>query len=273
MNTRRRCAYCGQQEDLTNEHIFPECFRKTFEAISLAKTVDGEKAILSALEIGDVCGPCNNGPLSQLDTNLCLLNDKYFSKIVHSGDCVRIEYDADTLLRMLLKIGYNVARVREWPFGYLRNASPYILGKESRPVEFRIFLQLMIPTPAKKTNLPLLPGTKEIPPLPISVYAMDTSDYPGIVAGFWVSIWSYRFIILLEDTEVQRRVRERTLTLWLKHEKGVCELTYRNAATVYASSAEVLDALKNSPIFHEQLSKARKLKSATELKKSRKLAR
>jgi hypothetical protein len=113
VKTARTCVYCGHGSNLTNEHVFPECFRETFEPISTAKTPTGEKAILSALEIRHVCARCNSGPLSQLDTYLCALNDKYFSKIVRPGDRVRVQYDFDLLLRMLLKISYNVVRARK----------------------------------------------------------------------------------------------------------------------------------------------------------------
>ena len=269
MNTGRTCAYCGQGSELTNEHVFPECFRKTFEPISTAKTPTGEKAILSGLEIHDVCARCNSGPLSQLDTYLCALNDKYYSKIVRPGDRVRFQYDFDLLLRMLLKIGYNVARARKWPLGHWQDATQYILGKTPCPAAFRIFLQLMIPTPVKKTNLPVSSGTAEVPPWPMSVYPIDVSSLPCLMAGSWLSVWSYRFFVLREDKQVPRGVRQRAVARWLKNTKGAYELTRRGIATIYASSVEVLDAVKDSPIFHEQLSLARKLKSATELKKSR----
>jgi hypothetical protein len=113
LGTKRKCAYCGENSALTNEHVFPECFRKTFDAISFAKTQSGDKAVFSALEIGDVCSLCNNARLSPLDTYLCSLNDKYFVNLVHSGDRVRFQYDYDLLLRMLPKIGYNVARASQ----------------------------------------------------------------------------------------------------------------------------------------------------------------
>lgn len=271
MNTKRICAYCSHESDLTNEHVFPECFRRTFDAISIAKTPSGEKAILSALEIHDVCGRCNSGPLSQLDSYLCSLNDKYFSKIVHAGDHVRFEYDFDLVARMLLKIGYNVARARKWPLGNWLDAAPYVLGEASCPSGFRVFLQLMIPTPVKKTDLPVSPGTIEVPPLPIRVYLADVSSFPGLISAYSISVWSYRFFVLRENMQVPRDMRQRGTTKWLKMKstKGAYELTRRRVAKIYASSVEALDDAKSSPIFHEQLSQARKLKSATEVRKSR----
>src|SRR5580658_3063707 len=142
MTTARTCAYCGRDSDLTNEHVFPECFNKTFDAITTAKTPAGEKAVLSDLEIHDVCGECNNGPLSSLDAFFCALNDKYFSTIIHSGDCVKFEYDFERLLRVLLKIGYNVARARKWPLANWQDTAHYIRGTAPRPLGFRLFLQL-----------------------------------------------------------------------------------------------------------------------------------
>lgn len=269
MVKKRNCAYCGSGDNLTNEHVFPDCFQKTFEPITPTRTPTGEKAILTALEIHDVCDRCNNGPLSRLDTYLCELNDLYFSKIVHPGDCIRFRYDFDALLRMLLKIGYNVARARKWPLGHWKDAVQYILGNSPCPEGFHVFLQLMIPTPVEKTNRPVTPGTTEIPPWPMSVYPIDVGGLPGLASGSWISIWSYRFFLLREDTRVLRSIRQRTLAECGKNTPGAVELARQGLVTPYASSVEVLDAFKNSPIFDEQLSQARKLKSATDVKRSR----
>ena len=113
MGKSRVCAYCGEGGVLTKEHVFPGCFQKTFKPITPTRTPDGEKAILSPLEIQDVCARCNNELLSPLDEYLCELNDLYFSKIVRPGDRVRFQYAWDFLLRMLPKIAYNVARARK----------------------------------------------------------------------------------------------------------------------------------------------------------------
>jgi hypothetical protein len=266
VNNGRTCVYCGQETNLTNEHVFPECFRKTFEAISTAKTPTGEKAILSALEVHDVCAACNNGPLSQLDTYFCALNNKYFSQIIHRGDRVHFDYDFDRLRRVLLKIGYNVARARKWSRETWKDAAPYVLGGQPCPQGFRVFVQLMIPTPVEKTTLTVTPGTTEVPPLPMRVYLTDVRGLPGLHSEYSVSAWSYRFFILRENTEIRRSARQRTMAKWLRSTKGAYELTHRGVATIYASSVEVLDDAKDSPSFHEQISRARELKSTMETK-------
>jgi hypothetical protein len=263
------CVFCGQRSRLTSEHVFPECFRKTFESITPTKTPTGEKAILSALEIRDVCARCNSGPLSRLDTYLCELDDKYFSRIVRRGDRIRFQYDFDLLLRVLLKIGYNVARARKWPLGHWQEATPFIIGTARCPVEFHIFLQLTTPTPVGKINRPVSPGTTEVPPLPMSVYLMDVSSLPGLASGSWVAVWSYRFFVLREDIHAPSDLRQTTIAECLKNTPGIRELTTHGVVTVDSSSVEAFDILETSTIFNEQLAKAMELKSATELKKLR----
>jgi hypothetical protein len=249
--------------------MFPECFSKTFDSITTAKTPAGEKAVMSDLEIHDVCRKCNNGPLSGLDAYLCALNDKYFSTIVHSGDCVHFEYDFERLLRVVLKIGFNVARARKWPLANWQDTPQYIRGTATRPSCVRLFLQLTIPTPLKDTNLHFPPEVTEVPPLPMRAYLMNLVNLPGVVGGYMLSVWSYRFFVLREDIRASRITVRRSIEKWLRKTKGALELDFRGVTTIYASSVTVLDDTATSPIFLEQLSLARGLKSAVELKRSK----
>lgn len=82
--------------------------------ISIVKTPSADKAIPNPQEIGDVCANCNNVALSRLDSYLAALTRKYFLTIVQPGDRIRFGYDFDLLLRLMLKVAYNVAR--EWGF-------------------------------------------------------------------------------------------------------------------------------------------------------------
>jgi hypothetical protein len=256
---------------LTGEHVVPDCFHKTIEAISIAKTPTGDKAIASAQEIRDVCAHCNNGPLSQLDNYLCKLNEKFLSTIVHAGDCVDFRYDFDRLLRVLLKIGYNVARTRNWPLANWQDAAQYILGRASCPKGYHLFLQLVIPTPAKRVRLPLTPGTREVTPLPWHANLNNVSHIAGLVFEYALSFWSYRFFILRGAGQDNRATRRRAVSLWLKakDKNGTCELTDRNAATLYASSLTVMGALQGDPNFFDHLSKARSLKAVMLSKKDK----
>ena len=170
---------------------------------------------------------------------------------------------------MVLKVGYNVARARKWPLGDWMDTVLYILGESPCPSGFHMFVQLMIPTPVQKTNLPVSVGTTEVPPLPMRVYSIDVSAYPGLRSAYWVSFWSYRFFILRENTQLPHSKRKQGIAKWLKNTKGAKELNHQGVATMYASSVMVLDDAKESPVFHEQLSRVRQLKLAAELKKSR----
>lgn len=274
MGAGRKCAYCDKTKDLTNEHVVPDFYHKTFgETISTVKTHTEEKAISNPQEIGDVCANCNNVALSRLDDYLAALTKKYFSTIVHAGDHVRFEYDFDLLLRALLKVAYNVARTRGWPTDVFQQAREFILGQKPRPSGFRVFLQLLVPTPARKTNLPLTPGTTEVPPLPWRADLYDVSGFPGLAFACSVSFMSYRFFILRENEKVPANVRKQSVAKWLKQNNGATELTNNGSATVYASSVTVLDALKGNPTFEVQLAKARKLKADMNLKNSQRRKR
>jgi hypothetical protein len=267
-STGRSCVYCGQRRNLTNEHVVPDFYHKTFgETISIVKTPSGDKAIPSPQEIGDVCANCNNGALSRVDSYLADLTKKYFSTIVKPGDRIQFVYDSDLLLRTMLKVAYNVARTRNQPIEVFQEASEFILGEKPRPSGFRVFLQLLVPTPARKTDLHLEPGTTEVPPLPWRADVYDVSGFPGLAFARSVSFMSYRFFIVREDIKVPAAVRKRSVARWLKQNKGANELTNKGSATVYASSVTVLDALKGNPTFEAQLAKARKLKAEMERKR------
>jgi hypothetical protein len=270
MGTGRKCAYCDTTENLTNEHVIPDFYHKAFgEAISIVKTQTEEKAISNPQEIGDVCANCNNVTLSRLDSYLAALTNKYFSTIVQPGNRVRFEYDFDVLLRVLLKVAYNVARTRNWPIAVFQEAREFILGKKPCPSGLRIFLQLLVPTPARKTDLPLKPGTTEVPPLPWRADLYGLGGFPGLAFACSVSFMSYRFFILREDESVPTNLRKRSVARWLKQNNGATELTDKGSATVYASSVTVLDAVKGNPTFEAQLAKARKLKAEMQVKDSK----
>jgi hypothetical protein len=270
MGTGRRCAYCDATGDLTNEHVIPDFYHNAFgETISIVKTQTEEKAISSPQEIKDVCANCNNVVLSRLDSYLADLTKKYFSTIVQPGDRVRFEYDFDFLLRALLKVAYNVARTRNWPIAVFQEAREFILGKSLAPQGFRIFLQLLTPTPIRKTHLPVTPGTKEVPPLPWRADLYDVSGFPGLVFAGSLSFMSYRFFVLREDEKVPGNVRKRSVARWLKQNSGATQLTDKGRATIYASSVTVLDAVKGNPTFETQLAKARQLKAQMKVKNSK----
>jgi hypothetical protein len=259
--TNRKCAYCDVNSNLTNEHIFPEFISKDVDPITTTRTPRGEKAIAADLTIGDVCATCNNEALSALDSYMCELNEKYSSKIIHPGDKVRFSHDPDKTLRWLLKIGYNVARARKWDDGHWRQVRGYMLGSSPRPKGYRIFLQLLIPSPVSDFVGKFDPGVTEVPPLPMRVTLVHTARMAGIASGFTVSIRSYRFCILRETDGAKRSVVDRTVRRCLAQNRGSIALNFRERATIFSSSVKAFDDVKEDAIFHQQFTLAAQLKS------------
>jgi hypothetical protein len=259
---KRSCAYCDGTTELTNEHVIPDCYIKTLgPTIAIVKTPTEDKAIPNAQEIGDVCAVCNNGPLSLLDTYLALLSQQYFSKIVHAGDRIRFRYDFDQLLKLVLELGYNVARTRGWPVAVFKDARQYILGREKCPPTLHLFLQLLIPTPEKDCKYVVPPRTQEIPPLHWHAELRDVSSFPGLASEVSLSFMSYRFFIVQEDLGVPSVVRKASLKKWLKENRGTHELVRKGYSVVHSSGVTVIDVLEKDPAFEEQLAKAMELKA------------
>jgi hypothetical protein len=103
------CAYCGAPPPLTREHVWPAGFLKR-GSFELKFSARANKTFEGDLTIADVCGACNNGPLSALDDHACELYDRRFGKKVEPNAIVTFTYDHGLLLRWLLKVSYNSAR-------------------------------------------------------------------------------------------------------------------------------------------------------------------
>jgi hypothetical protein len=228
-----------------------------------------KRQIASAQKLHDVCAGCNNGPLSDLDSYICKLNDKYFRTIINPGVSITFKYDFDLLLRGLLKIGFNVARTRKWSLVSLESARSYILGRSRRPPGYRIFLQLLIPSAASKTDLPVSSGTTKIPPIPLHAALENVSSISGLESARSLCFWSYRFSMLHEDVAKGRSVRRRAKKIWLNNLRGAIELDRRGYDFIYASPTTVLEIYESNPQFRHQVARARDLKSSIDEKKAK----
>jgi hypothetical protein len=81
----RCCAYYSATSDLTREHVF-SAFIESQElglgrgkAITNVKASGHEKSEQTAVTIADVCGTCNNGVPSKLDTDAAGLYEQFFA--------------------------------------------------------------------------------------------------------------------------------------------------------------------------------------------------
>lgn len=143
----KKCAYCGNPESLTREHLWPTSLIQRFEEQMITYNGRIDKCYESEGTIKDVCPKCNNNKLSVLDNYLCSLYEKNLKNIISPGQPARLYYNYDLLLRSLLKISYNVTRSfkkREDIIDIHRKFSKYILGDELvRPKGIRLHLQIV----------------------------------------------------------------------------------------------------------------------------------
>jgi hypothetical protein len=146
------CAYCGSDEPLTREHLWPTSLHRRLIDVSeekqnsfwLAKL---KKAIPSEPTVRDVCAHCNNTVLSALDGYICELFDRSFVHIPKRHEQVEFEYDYHRLKRWLLKMCFNSARIHSSAdIIVFPPLMPYILGNSyslGRPVQ--LYAQLSYP--------------------------------------------------------------------------------------------------------------------------------
>jgi len=132
------CAYCGQP-GRSREHIFPTWLVEKTPDFTAKLSVAAGKVSQNEHVVYDVCEPCNNGPLSLLDTYAKGLYECYFSKIVTDG-WVDFSYDFARLNRWLLKVSFNAARKVRADVTSFQAVIPYILGLDSQCPDRLLFL-------------------------------------------------------------------------------------------------------------------------------------
>jgi len=241
---KRACAYCGRQRGMfSREHLMPAALtgRVSEPLIANVRTSRGEVAITGEPTIKDVCTACNNGPLSMLDEYAVKLYDKYFHRIVETGDLVAFEYDFDLLARWLLKIVYNYARARNWEFNPSRELLDYVLTGAPLRTQPEVILQLIVPTKER-------PGVHgRIDPIDSRVGLLVPNLLLGPQFGALVAQRSYYFYLLLVAPETRRSVRERILEKLRKQVPGAVRLSGKNRAKVYASFQDFASHAFHSP--------------------------
>ena len=193
-----------------------------------------------------------------LDAYVCSLYDRYFRVLVRSGE-IKLEYDFDLLLRWLLKIGYNTARARKWPFTFPEEFKHYVLGRNDRPKGAHVLLQLIIPTRVEPGRIKDHPTTTEVPPIFSRVVLLDVRRLPGFLLAFMVSINSYYFYVLQDDLASDLRLRKRILKEFIRELPGAYELRPQTKrAVVFASSVDFISAASQSAPFFRNLLLGRK---------------
>jgi hypothetical protein len=141
-----KCAYCDSTKPATREHVIPRWYsetpgeRDTFNARAPVTQFKGD------LMVKDVCQACNGGPLSDLDTYGHELYVRYFAVPVYADETVDFDYDGDRLIRWLLKMSFNSARVHNADARVLSQYRHIILGLCPLPDRVCCWLHLVPPT-------------------------------------------------------------------------------------------------------------------------------
>jgi hypothetical protein len=154
------CAYCGSHSNpLTREHLFPKGIDSLLlegdERSHFFLTRSPDYFVEGEPTVRDVCRVCSNGVLSELDAYaLGLL--RQCNRYLSEGETIVLHYDYDLLLRWLLKMCFNSARVHDNNVDMLRRARGYILGKSINPKRCAVFLRLIhsyVPTNFERAAL------------------------------------------------------------------------------------------------------------------------
>jgi hypothetical protein len=133
---------------LTREHLVPRFVYSTDIAENSEWFSERypQKIHRSETVIKDVCAKCNNGALAALDGFGQRLISAVLPRAVFAGDTVQLSCDFNMLLRWVLKICYNSARIHKADIEILSRFAPYILGNTPAPEGVRLAVFAIAPT-------------------------------------------------------------------------------------------------------------------------------
>lgn len=161
-DSKRVCAYCGDPSKLTKEHIWPASIIRRVSDRASYNPMAG-KLLWTEMVISDVCGPCNNGPLSALDEYGAELYDKYFCNYYLGDEPLTFEYDFSRLAKWLLKLSFNSARANQSDHVRLGQYRNYLLNdNQDLPEDFSIAVDLLTPERILPEQEPVLPASNRI---------------------------------------------------------------------------------------------------------------
>jgi hypothetical protein len=130
---------------MTTEHVRPSFLYRKHPGSKFGFHRKAGKFVAWEVVVRDVCAGCNNGVLSRLDaygeqfyrTNRC-------GHMPRFPERVQLQYDYHQLLRWLLKISFNSARMMGDEIPALRQCVPYILTGHG-PVPSVLMLEVLSP--------------------------------------------------------------------------------------------------------------------------------
>jgi hypothetical protein len=238
---------------MTREHLFPAAISNTRQdplCPSEFYLRRARKYFSNQPTIRDVCARCNNGSLSMLDAYGDELYDGYFGRIPEPGECVRFEYDYDRLLRWILKLLFNSARIHNCETAFFSRFRNYILGHGKRPRSILLFLQLISPhefTPNERilaTKSGFYEPRLDPEMLRITRLLLKTDFKKHIVARA-VSLQAFMFQVLLLDGKTPFRslnAIERNFVAANPHTRKLTP--ERNVVAATVSKLDALEAVR-----------------------------
>lgn len=232
--SKKVCSYCGEPRKLTKEHIWPaSIIRKVADRASYNPKAG--RLLWTEMVINDVCEPCNNGPLSILDTYGAKLFDKYFSNYYLGDEPLTFEYDYQRLAKWLLKLSFNAARANQSDHVRLAQYCHSLLNANcDLPEDLSIAVDLLKPEAIDPEKEPVLPASNRICRISFSE---PIDDWCTVRL---VAINSFYFWILIQDVP--------DIQVNLDHAKAVLSkirgtrLDEKNTSAVLGSSgSSILD--------------------------------
>jgi hypothetical protein len=195
MKRKPKCAYCGK-EGRSKEHIFPGWLLRKTPTYELKFNKTKGRVSPDENTVRDVCKPCNNGPLSQLDDYARVLYETYWSKIVREE--VEFEYDYIGLTRWLLKVSFNSARQQKSSAKSFEALIPYMLGEDlDPPGEVLFFLDVIRPFEGMwgGENVVIEPRDHRCG----KMFLKDIPSFKSVREGRFIAIDSFYFYIMFLD--------------------------------------------------------------------------
>ncbi|UHQ19591.1 hypothetical protein LVB87_15600 [Lysobacter sp. KIS68-7] len=152
------CAYCGQDQKTTREHVIPAflyAFQKQLEQSVVGWNEVANKMVDGEVTIKDVCAECNNGVLGQLDAyGKQVLTES--GLLVHNYERVLLplRYNYSLLLRWLLKMSFNSSRMGGAHASRFYEHIPFILGHAPHPPRYKVAVVAYLAAPELISKIP-----------------------------------------------------------------------------------------------------------------------
>lgn len=183
---------------MTREHIWPDWLlnRTNYDRAFSARA---GKMVSKDQTIRDVCAPCNNGPLSDLDGYVRSLYDSHIQHWVVEGQAVDFAYNYSRLLRWLIKVAYNSARTTGIHAGILAKYRSTLISRDPvSPIFAVAFVGTIMPAqvldPGASQLRHVNPAGARCGPILVPGYA----GLPDVVTR-GILINSYVFTLLVID--------------------------------------------------------------------------